>query len=146
MCFQKWFCVFVLINLTKMASAQQLVLGNSPSNMNKSAVLELNADRQGLLLPRITDTVAINSLNPPDGMVVYFVPAKCLLVRTSGYWTPLAPATSAISIAAGASGSDFNISGSPVLSGGTVTLNLPSASATARGLLTSAGTPVWAGQ
>lgn len=138
MCFQKWFCVFVLINLTKMASAQQLVLGNSPSNMNKSAVLELNADRQGLLLPRITDTVAINSLNPPDGMVVYFVPAKCLLVRTSGYWTPLAPATSAISIAAGASGSDFNISGSPVLSGGTVTLNLPSASATARGLLTSA--------
>ena len=51
------------------------------------------------------------------------------------------PSTSgpgAITVAVGSSGTDFNVSGSPVSSGGTVTINIPSASATKRGLLTAA--------
>jgi hypothetical protein len=59
--------------------------------MNKSAILELNADNQGFLLPRITDTALINALTPPDGMVIFFAPAKQILVRTNGYWKGLAP-------------------------------------------------------
>lgn len=120
-----------------MVFAQQMVLGKNPYAMIKSAVLELNADNQGLLLPRITDTAAINSLNPPDGMVIYFVPTKRLLLRTSGFWSTLAPSSSSISVATGTTGTDANVNGSPVALGGTVTLNFPSSSASARGLLTS---------
>jgi hypothetical protein len=135
---QKWLFVFVLLILANMSFAQQLVLGKNPYAMNKSAVLELNADNQGLLLSRITDTTSINTLNPPDGMVIYFVPTRRLLVRTNGYWSALAPTNSTISLATGTTGTDVNVSGSPVALGGTVTLNLPSAAASARGLLTSA--------
>jgi hypothetical protein len=135
---QKRLGVVVLLLFAKMVSGQQMVLGKNPYAMTKSAVLELNADNQGLLLPRITDTAAINSLNPPDGMVIYFVPTRRLLLRTSGHWSTLAPSNSSISIATGTTGTDANISGSPVSLGGTVTLNLPSASSAARGLLTAA--------
>ena len=46
--------------------------------------------------------------------------------------------TGSITVAVGNTGTDFNVSGSPVSSGGTVTINIPSASGTNRGLLTSA--------
>lgn len=46
-------------------------------------------------------------------------------------------ANSSISFSTGTTGSDFNISGSPVSLGGTLTLNIPNASASNRGLLTS---------
>ncbi|HUC81372.1 MAG TPA: tail fiber domain-containing protein [Flavisolibacter sp.] len=78
-----------LLLLCKGLQAQQLSLGNTPSFVTKSAVLELNSSRQGLLFPRLSDTVGINALNPPDGMVIYFVPSKQLLIRTRGYWNPV---------------------------------------------------------
>lgn len=42
-----------------------------------------------------------------------------------------------VAIATGTSGTDVNISGSPITTSGTITLNLPSASPSSRGLLTS---------
>lgn len=68
------------------AEAQQLKLGKQPTTMVKSALLELNTDNQGLLMPRLNDTVTINSLNPPDGMMIYFIPMQRLLVRVNGSW------------------------------------------------------------
>ena len=53
-----------------MAQAQ-LKIGDNPTTIQKSSILELESTRQGLLLPRLTDTAAINLLNPPDGMIVY---------------------------------------------------------------------------
>lgn len=212
----KGLCVFIFIVCSHIGFSQQLLLGKNPYAMNKSAVLELNSDEQGLLLPRITDTALINALAPPDGMVIFFVPTKQILLRTNGFWKGLAAvgnyitaltgdvtaagpgsvaatisngavtyakmqnvsasnkllgrasagagnveeitlgtglslssstlnvssvpnsalANSTITFVTGATGTDFNISGSPVALGGTVTLNIPSASATNRGLLT----------
>jgi hypothetical protein len=79
--------VFFLL-LTK-SSIAQIKLGNAATQLEKSALLELNGNRQGLLLPRLTDTTVINSLNPPDGMLIYFTPAtagKGLYIRKSGFW------------------------------------------------------------
>lgn len=86
------FCALVLPGPA--AFAQQLALGKTPFAMTRSAVLELNTDNQGFLLPRITDTAGINALNPPDGMVIYFVPAGQILIRTGGYWQGLPAARS----------------------------------------------------
>jgi hypothetical protein len=71
------------------AISQQLSLGKTPHILSKSAVLDLNSDNQGLLLPRIGDTTLINALSPQDGMVIYFAPAKQLMVRTNGFWQAL---------------------------------------------------------
>ncbi|HMS24072.1 MAG TPA: hypothetical protein PKB15_00035, partial [Acidimicrobiia bacterium] len=46
-------------------------------------------------------------------------------------------ANSTIGLATGSAGTDVNVSGSPVSLGGTLTLNIPDASATARGLITT---------
>jgi hypothetical protein len=86
--------VLLLLLFSKTGSSQQLRLGNNPFAVEKSAVLELQSTNQGLLFTRIADTALINTLNPPDGMVVYFTPAKRLLLRASGHWQLLATTTS----------------------------------------------------
>ena len=132
-----------LLLLGNTAFSQQLKLGKNPYTVQKSAVLELNSDNQGLLLVRISDTTSINSLTPPDGMIIFFTPTKQLLVRSNGYWQPLAVGSTITSLngltgsvqtfATGITGTDFTISSA----GGTHTFNIPDASATARGLMTT---------
>lgn len=78
----------------------QLKVGSNPTNIQKSAVLELESDRQGLLLPRLTDTVAINAITPapPDGMIIYLslAPNNGLYVRKGGHWEMMANTSSAL--------------------------------------------------
>ena len=50
----------------------QLKVGKNPTKIEKSAILELESDKQGLLLPRVADTSLMTSLNPPDGMIIYW--------------------------------------------------------------------------
>jgi len=126
------------------AFSQQLKLGINPYTVQKSALLELNSTNQGLLLARITDTALINSMSPPDGMVIFFTPTKQLMVRSNGAWQAFTVSGTTISslngltaatqtFATGAAGTDFNVSSS----GSVHTFNIPDASATARGVLTT---------
>lgn len=57
--------------LASQSFAQQLKLGNNPTQIEKSAVLQLDSKNQGLLLTRLSDTTDINDLHPPDGMLIY---------------------------------------------------------------------------
>jgi hypothetical protein len=82
--------VLLCLFCTNLIFAQQLKLGKNPYTVQKSAVLELNSDNQGLLLVRISDTSLINSLSPPDGMVIFFIPTSQLYVRSGGSWKSLA--------------------------------------------------------
>jgi hypothetical protein len=82
--------VLCMLVLTTAVRAQQLRLGKQPLNLQKSAILELESDNQGLLFPRITDTSLINSLSPPDGMVIFHQPSKQLMIRSNGHWNALA--------------------------------------------------------
>lgn len=74
------------------SGSAQIKIGTAPTVLEKSALLELNGNRQGLLLPRLNDTAIINTLSPPDGMLIYFQPAnnsRGLYLRKSGYWQRL---------------------------------------------------------
>ncbi|WP_291913534.1 hypothetical protein [Chitinophaga sp. CB10] len=77
----------------------QLKIGANPTNIKKSAILELESDRQGLLLPRLADTTAINGLFGTDdtnrkleGMMIYLTKpgAEGIYVRMNGGWHKLA--------------------------------------------------------
>lgn len=66
----------------------QVKIGTNPEQIRPSSLLELESQTKGLLLPRLQDTAAINSLNPSDGMLIYLekVPKNGLYVRRNGVW------------------------------------------------------------
>lgn len=76
--------------VTGILANAQLKVGDNPTSIQKSSILELESTRQGLLLPRLTDTVAINSLNPPDGMIIYLTADNSLRIRSNNAWKKLA--------------------------------------------------------
>jgi hypothetical protein len=82
--------IVILVAFTATRSYAQLKVGTNPTQIQKSSILELESDRQGFLLPRLTDTTAINALNPPDGMLIYLTPsttdARGLYMRKNGKW------------------------------------------------------------
>lgn len=86
---------FILFTAT-LAKAQ-LKIGDNPTSIQKSSVLELESTRQGLLLPRLTDTAAINLLTPPDGMIIYLTADKSLRLRSNGSWKKIADLSEAAS-------------------------------------------------
>ena len=84
------FALSVIFLLGATSAFSQLKIGSNPTQIQKSSILELESDRQGFLLPRLTDTASINLLTPPDGMLIYFTPnnatGKGLYIRKSGIW------------------------------------------------------------
>ncbi len=69
-------------------SLAQVKIGTNPDQVRPSSLLELESQTKGLLLPRLQDTVAINALNPSDGMLIYLekTPKNGLYVRRNGIW------------------------------------------------------------
>ncbi len=80
----------LLLLLIGMAANAQLKIGDNPTSIQKSSILELESTRQGLLLPRLADTAAINLLNPPDGMIIYLNADNSLRLRSNGFWKKIA--------------------------------------------------------
>lgn len=67
----------------------QMKIGSNPSQINKSSILELESDRQGLLLTRISDTALMTALNPPDGMIIYSASDNIIYLRSNFKWKKL---------------------------------------------------------
>jgi hypothetical protein len=72
-------------------NAQQLKLGKNPSVIEKSAILELESNSQGVLLPRITDTTLATIKTAPDGMIIFLTLNNSLCIRAGGQWRKLIP-------------------------------------------------------
>lgn len=77
------------------ASVAQVKIGTNPEQIQRSSILELESQTKGLLLPRLQDTVAINALNPSDGMLIYLekTPRNGLYVRRNRGWVFLTGVT-----------------------------------------------------
>jgi hypothetical protein len=65
---------------------QQLKLGNNPSTINKSSLLELESNNQGLLLTRIPDTAVSTLTTAPTGTLIFFNGDSTLRLRKGGRW------------------------------------------------------------
>ena len=86
----KGFLFTLTLLFVSFLSQAQLKIGDNPTSIQKSSILELESSRQGLLLPRLADTAAINALTPPDGMIIYLNSDNSLRVRSNGYWKKVA--------------------------------------------------------
>lgn len=82
--------------MTAFNADAQLKVGDRPYSINKASVLELESDRQGLLLPRVQPGMLTAApLNTaPDGMIVIVENAthqdQVLYLRKDGNWVKLA--------------------------------------------------------
>lgn len=78
----------LLLALPGIASFAQLKVGSNPSQINKSSILELESNRQGLLLPRIDGAnLTTDPLNTaPDGMIIYVPDSSSLFIRKNSLW------------------------------------------------------------
>ncbi|ASZ14465.1 hypothetical protein CK934_27730 [Chitinophaga sp. MD30] len=133
----------LLVNLQ--ADAQQLKLGKNPNQLRRDAILELNSDKQGLLLPRINDTLQTPINTAADGMLIFLTADNTLRVRANGIWQKLVPDASTgtgIKTLNGlnATAQTFAITNNDAAlafnsTGTTHTLNLPIAGTTYPGLL-----------
>lgn len=90
------------ITLAATAVNAQMKIGDNPSQIKKSAILDLESTKQGLLLPRLTSFTDINAAigtDPVDGMIVYLngtVPAdRGVYMRRAGAWVKIASADDA---------------------------------------------------
>jgi hypothetical protein len=103
------FLFFILA--TAIAAKAQLKIGDNPTSIQKSSILELESSRQGLLLPRLADTTAINALTPPDGMIIFLNSDKSLRLRSNGSWKKIADLSEANSnwSLTGNTGTDPNV-------------------------------------
>ncbi|WP_295122494.1 hypothetical protein [uncultured Chitinophaga sp.] len=93
--------------LQQAANAQIKMGGTAPGVMRGDALLELNSNKQGLLLPRVTS--AALAQHPLDtaanGLVVYNTDLNSLFVRTSASWQKVLDAgATQVSSVNGASG------------------------------------------
>ena len=86
----KGLLLVILFTAIGILSKAQLKVGDNPTSIQKSSILELESTRQGLLLPRLADTTAINALTPPDGMIIYLTADNSLRLRSNGSWKKIA--------------------------------------------------------
>lgn len=79
----------LVLAFASLPAMAQVKIGNNPDQIQSSSLLELESQTKGLLLPRLTDTLAINALNPADGMLIYLekLPKAGLYVRKGGVWS-----------------------------------------------------------
>lgn len=149
----------IITSLLGTSVAAQLKLGDQPTSIQKSVILDLQGSngRQGVWLPRVSDTTdatGIDALNPPDGVMIFHSPTSLVMIRRNGFWSSLhslakvGSTTSTSNIlefqlgTSGGAGKDLNYS----LNGttGVITLNVPDAAIDTRGVLTT-GTQTIAG-
>lgn len=89
-CYLRCFAIIWMLLLLELGAQGQLKLGSNPAVINKSSVLELESQVQGLLLPRIPDTAAVTLSTAPNGMIIFFMPDNSLMVRKNGFWRKVA--------------------------------------------------------
>ncbi|MEN9698022.1 MAG: hypothetical protein RLZ56_1443 [Bacteroidota bacterium] len=89
--FRKILILQSLLVLAFLGNAQ-VKIGSNASQISRASILELESTNKGLLLPRIQDTILLDSLNPPDGLLIYVKDVnnrQNLLVRKNNRWETL---------------------------------------------------------
>ena len=80
--------LLLFVGLFTTRAAAQVKIGDNPTTIGNSSLLELESTNKGLLLPRLTTTQRNAITNPAKGLVIYDTDEDCAMVNKG---TPLAP-------------------------------------------------------
>ncbi|WP_295122496.1 hypothetical protein [uncultured Chitinophaga sp.] len=85
------FALVGLLSLSYSSTKAQLKIGANPTVIDPKALLHLESNSKGLLLPRLTDFTAIGTTGVTEGMIVYLASATDpgLHVFSDGAWRKL---------------------------------------------------------
>ena len=85
------FALVGLLSLSYSSTKAQLKIGANPTVIDPKALLHLESNSKGLLLPRLTDFTAIGNTGVTEGMIVYLASATNpgLHVFSEGQWRKL---------------------------------------------------------
>ena len=77
----------LIIAFSASSTLAQIKIGTNGAIIAPASLLELESANQGFLLPRMANTIAIDALNPPNGMMIYKTtdPAG-LYIRKNNQW------------------------------------------------------------
>jgi len=141
--------LLVQLTLSTKTIAQNIAINATGSLPDTSAMLDISSTNKGFLAPRMTTTQQNAIPLPANGLLIFNTTDNILKVNTGSsvipVWTPLATGSGTAinslngltgttqTFATGTTGTDFGISSS----GTAHTFNLPTASATNRGALSS---------
>jgi hypothetical protein len=80
---------FLTLTICASAATAQGVLigGNSPAQPDTSALLEIRAQNQGFLPPRLTKAQRDSIVQPAVGLMIYNLESNCLNFYTGVYWS-----------------------------------------------------------
>ena len=149
------FLVAGFLLLASSTQAQNIAVNETGAQPDTSAMLDISSVNKGLLVPRMNTTQMNGIPLPARGLLVYNIDVNAFFVNTgtsaAPNWVQLALSGAGLSslngqtgtsqtFAVGTAGTNFAVSSS----GNVHTFNLPDASATARGVLTT-GTQTIAG-
>ncbi len=81
-----------LLVLTGLTAAAQVKVGDNPTTIGSSSLLELESTNKVLLLPRITSTALVTT--PVNGMVLYHTNQKCFKGYQDGAWVNITTCSS----------------------------------------------------
>ena len=76
---------FSALLLLCISATAQVKIGNNPTTIGSSSILELENSSKALLITRVADTSAI--ANPKNGMIIYDTTLDCFRGYQSGGWT-----------------------------------------------------------
>ena len=105
-----FFLVFVAVTTIGTAQVTSLKIGNNPTIISNSAVLELESTTKGLLLPRMTTAQRDAISTPVVGLIFYNIDTNAIEVNTG---TPATPTWTAASGGGGGGGggAGWNLTG-----------------------------------
>ncbi|NLR56975.1 hypothetical protein HGH93_02615 [Chitinophaga polysaccharea] len=99
--------------------AQQLKLGTNPTLLDKNALLELNSDKQGFLLPRVIKAQILSGgalYGASEGMLVYITDDKALYLKKTTGWEK-------IDFSILTAGTGIGIAGNTISNNGVISFN-----------------------
>lgn len=95
--------IILLLLLVGFTSFAQVKIGNNPTTVGASSLLELESTNRALVMPRVANTAAITT--PVNGMIIYDLSSNCLKVYQNGAWSECVSTTTATpTVAASCSG------------------------------------------
>lgn len=75
-----------LLLLAGLCATAQVKIGDNPTTIGSSSVLELESTNKAFVITRVANTAAIT--NPVNGMLVYDLSSNCVKFYENGVWSP----------------------------------------------------------